>query len=196
MRSCAALVVAAIAGLGLTSCDSRPASGGGGGIEPTSGAHTAHLHPDFTEPMSCGQCHDAQFQVTLQGPLATANGARPSFSSASLTCSNVYCHAGGPQLVLGGGTLPSPSGIRRPPWPAAPATRSRAGSIDTSSWHPAVAPGVQCALCHPGYTTTTVNVAIHVNGVARPHGPRTSRRTARPATATPPACSPRARRRW
>ena len=165
MRCCAALVVVAITGLGLTSCDSRPASGGGGGIEPVSGAHTAHLHPGLTEPMSCGQCHDAQFQVTLQGPLATANGASPSFGSASLTCSNVYCHAGGPQLVLGGGTLPAP--VWNPPSSLACGACHAipGGSIDTSSWHPAVATGVQCGLCHPGYTRTSVNVAIHVNGV-------------------------------
>ena len=166
MRSIVPPIVALILGLGLVACESRPASDGGGGIEPTSGAHTAHLHPGaFAEPMVCGQCHNAQFQVTLEGPLATANGALPSFNPATLTCSNVYCHAGGPQLLLGGGTLPVPVWNPASPLACGACHALPGGSIDTSSWHPAVAAGVRCALCHPGYTNTTVNRALHVNGV-------------------------------
>jgi predicted CxxxxCH...CXXCH cytochrome family protein len=40
------------------------------------------------------------------------------------------------------------------------------GAGTPTAWHPAVAPAVECALCHPGYTNSTVNVPLHVNGVA------------------------------
>jgi predicted CxxxxCH...CXXCH cytochrome family protein len=165
MRSSVAPFIVALIGLGLASCDPRSSSGGGGGIEPTTGAHPTHLAGTIAEPMACPQCHNGQFQVTLEGPLAKANGAQPSFNSVALTCSNVYCHAGGPALLLGGGSVPVP--IWNPPSSVACGACHAlpGGAMDTSAWHPAVAAGVQCALCHPGYTNTTVDRAVHVNGV-------------------------------
>ena len=115
MRSRVVPVLASLLTLALASCDSRPAEEGGGGIVPISGAHTVHITGIIAKPIDCGECHDRAFQVTLQGPLATANGAQPSFSSSALTCSNVYCHAGGPTLLIGGGTFPAPVWIRPPP---------------------------------------------------------------------------------
>jgi hypothetical protein len=100
MRSSLAAVLATILVLGLTSCTAREASGGGGG-DPTSGAHTVHLAGPIAKVISCGECHNGQFAVTLAGPLATANGAQGSFNTATLTCSNVYCHDGGPSLPIG-----------------------------------------------------------------------------------------------
>ena len=164
MRSRVVPALATLAVLGLASCESRPASGGGGGGGPTTGAHTIHLTGTIAEPIACGQCHDAAFQVTLQGSLASANGAQPGFNGASLTCSNVYCHSGGPQLLLGGGTLLAP--VWNPPSTVSCGACHAipGGPIDTSAWHPVVAAGVQCALCHPGYTNATVNRSVHVNG--------------------------------
>ena len=116
-------------------------------------------------PMGCGQCHDAAFQVTLQGSLASANGAQPAFNGGAQTCSNVYCHSGGPGLLLGGGTLPVP--VWNPPsvGSCGACHASPGGPVDTSAWHPAVATGVQCALCHPGFTNASVNRNVHVNAV-------------------------------
>lgn len=165
MRSRAVAVVVSLLSLALTSCDSRPAEEGGGGVVPVSGAHTAHITGIIAKPIDCGECHDRAFQVTLQGQLANANGADPSFNGTALTCSNVYCHAGGTTLAIGGGTFPAP--VWNPPsvlgcvgCHAAPG-----GAVDTSAWHPAVAPAVQCAICHPDYTNETVDRDVHVNGV-------------------------------
>jgi predicted CxxxxCH...CXXCH cytochrome family protein len=165
MHSRAVPALAALALLGIVSCDARSATEGGGGGTPTTGAHTIHLTGTIAESIDCGQCHNSQFQVTLPGSLASANGARPSFDGGSLTCSNVYCHSGGPQLLLGGGTLPVP--VWNPPSTVSCGACHAlpGGSIATSSWHPAVATGVLCSLCHPGYTNTTVNRPVHVNGV-------------------------------
>lgn len=163
MRRRAFPALASLALLGLVSCESRPASGGGGGLDPTTGAHTIHLTGTIADPMGCGQCHDAAFQVTLQGSLASANGAQPAFNGGAQTCSNVYCHSGGPGLLLGGGTLPVP--VWNPPSTGSCGAchASPGGPVDTSAWHPAVAAGVQCALCHPGFTNASVNRNVHVN---------------------------------
>jgi len=165
MRRRAFPALASLALLGLASCESRPASGGGGGLDPTTGAHTIHLTGTIAEPIGCGQCHGATFQVTLQGSLASANGAQPAFNGGAQTCSNVYCHSGGPGLLLGGGTLPVP--VWNPPSivSCGACHASPGGPIDTSAWHPAVAAGVQCALCHPGFTNASVNRNVHVNAV-------------------------------
>ena len=165
MRTSILSVLLALAGIGSVSCDARPPSGGGGGTDPISGAHTIHLTGTLAEPIVCSQCHNAQFQVTLQGPLASANGAQGSFNPTTLTCSSVYCHAGGPELELGGGTVPLP--VWNPPSViVCGGCHSNPGTGPASPWHPPVAAGVQCALCHPGYTNTTVNKPLHVNGVA------------------------------
>jgi predicted CxxxxCH...CXXCH cytochrome family protein len=39
------------------------------------------------------------------------------------------------------------------------------GQGESTPWHPAIAPGAECSLCHPGYTTISVNRSLHVNGV-------------------------------
>ena len=149
---------------GLAGCNARPAAEGGGGIAPTTGAHTVHLTGTLSEALTCNECHNPAFEVTLQGPLATANGAQGSFNSSTLTCSNVYCHAGGPQLQIGGGTVPLP--VWDPPSAVAcGGCHAAPGGELATPWHPAVAAGVQCVLCHPGYTNTTVDRVVHVNGV-------------------------------
>ena len=158
------LVISAFLLLGLVGCDARPASAGGD-PNPTSGAHTIHLTGTIAEPVTCSECHNPQFRVTLAGPLAAANGAQGTFNATTLTCSGVYCHAGGPQLEIGGGTVPLP--VWNPPSiVACGGCHANPGAGTATPWHPAVAPAVQCALCHPGYTNSTVNVPIHVNGVA------------------------------
>lgn len=165
MRLRVPTLFAALAALGLTSCDARPAAEGGGSGEPTSGAHAVHLVGPIAKVISCGECHDGQFQVTLEGPLARANGAVGSFNTGTLTCSNVYCHDGGPNLLIGGGTVPAP--VWNPPSSlGCGGCHASPGAGTATPWHPAVAESVQCALCHPGFTNTTVNRDLHVNGVA------------------------------
>jgi predicted CxxxxCH...CXXCH cytochrome family protein len=170
MRPTRTAILVALTCTGLAACDARKAEEGGGGGDPTSGAHTIHLTGTIARGLSCVDCHDTQFQVTFPEKvppavaLARANGAQPTYSRATLTCSNVYCHDGGPQLQIGGGTVPTP--VWNPPTPVAcGGCHALPGGSITTPWHPQVAAGVQCALCHPGYTNSTVNRALHVNGV-------------------------------
>ena len=170
MRDTRTAILLALTCAGLAACDARKVEGGGGSSDPTSGAHTVHLAGTLARGLSCVDCHNSQFQVTFPPKvppdvaLARANGAQPSFNSTNLTCSNVYCHDGGPQLVLGGGTVPTPA-WNPPSVVACGACHALPGGAIPTPWHPQVAAGVQCALCHPGYTNTTVNRDLHVNGV-------------------------------
>jgi predicted CxxxxCH...CXXCH cytochrome family protein len=164
MRSSTLSILVALASLGLAACDPRPAEGGGTPL-PISGAHTIHLYgSSLAEPIvSCRECHNSQFEVTLEGPLASAKGAEGVFDTKALTCSNVYCHSGGPDLQIGGGTVQPP--VWNPPSSiVCGGCHASPGAGTPTPWHPAVAPQVQCAICHPGYTNTEVNRPIHVNG--------------------------------
>ncbi|HET8724419.1 MAG TPA: CxxxxCH/CxxCH domain-containing protein [Anaeromyxobacteraceae bacterium] len=169
MRAGLPVTLLALAVLGVAACDARAPAESGGGGQPTTGSHPAHLGGAIAEPIACQQCHDPAFNVTLRGDLATANGAQGSFNPTSLTCSGVYCHDGGPRLPIGGGTTPAP--VWNPPVAlACNGCHALPGGAVATPWHPAVASGVQCALCHPGYTNSTVppgeGKRIHVNGVA------------------------------
>lgn len=166
MRSIRPAVLAGLSCLVLAGCNARPVEEGPYGPQPTTGAHTVHLESTIPGGIGCAECHNARFEVTLEGTRARANGAVGTYDYATKTCSNVYCHAGGPQLAVGGGTMSAP--VWNPPsrfgcdgCHAAPG-----GTVATATWHPNMASGVQCAICHPGYTNTSVNVEIHLNGVA------------------------------
>ena len=168
MRSSIPVTLIALATLGLASCDARPAVEGGDNGNPTTGSHTVHLTGPVASTISCGECHNGQFAVTLEGPLATANGAVPSFNGGALTCSNVYCHAGGPRLPVGGGTVPAP--VWNPPSVVGCGACHSMPGAAAAPWHPAVAAGVQCAALPPGLHQHHGEPAtIHVNGGAEPH---------------------------
>jgi predicted CxxxxCH...CXXCH cytochrome family protein len=160
------LLPTALAALLAAACGGARSVEDGGGGAPTTGAHTVHVQGTLlAAPMPCGTCHSASFTVSFPADsLARANGASPSFDYAAKTCSNVYCHVGGPNLPLGGGALLVP--VWDPPSiVACGSCHALPGGTVATPWHPAVAPGVQCQLCHPGYTNTSVNTPLHVNGV-------------------------------
>jgi predicted CxxxxCH...CXXCH cytochrome family protein len=154
-----ALATALSLSLLVAACaDSRPATSGGPGVV-SSGAHTAHLSGGpFANAYSCPTCHDSAFAVVFPPPsLARSNGATPVFDPTTKTCSNVYCHAGGPALTLAGGTLPVP--VFDPP-----------STVACGACHGAPPPAPHtsngnCGVCHDGYTATTVNKTLHMNGV-------------------------------
>ena len=152
----------------LAGCNGRPASEGDDNGQPITGAHPIHLAGPISQPLSCGECHAPNWDVVFPaytGSLARANGANPSLSISNLTCSNVYCHAGGATAVVFRGATPAP--VWNPPTSLTGCQGCHAtpGGVAATPWHPAVATGVQCAMCHPGYTNSTVNRAVHVNGV-------------------------------
>jgi predicted CxxxxCH...CXXCH cytochrome family protein len=161
------LLSTALAGLVATACESArsPQDGSGGGWVPTTGAHPLHVQgTPLAGPIPCSECHSSSFAVVFPGPISRSNGATPSYDFATRTCSNVYCHDGGPALPVGGGTQPSP--VWDPPSSiACGSCHALPGGTVATPWHPAIAGGAECQLCHPGYTNTSVNTPLHVNGV-------------------------------
>ena len=138
---------------------------------PGVGAHQAHLNDgSLRKAMACTECHvlppaspHPNGSVTLTwGPLARTGGAAPSFIPSNLTCSSTYCHGS----TLGGGSLAAPI------WNGG-SSQVACGSchgIPPPLPHPSVGPSVSCGDCHTGYTRTTVNVDLHVNGVPDVNG--------------------------
>jgi predicted CxxxxCH...CXXCH cytochrome family protein len=136
---------------------------------PGVGAHQAHLTGTTlsSKPVACGECHPAVTSTSHAvgkglivdvnfGPLATAGGARPTWDVHTLSCASTYCHGG----TLTGGTKTSPV------WNVADGTQAACG---TCHGVPPPDPHVQrndCGSCHAGYTSTTVNLGIHLNGVS------------------------------
>jgi predicted CxxxxCH...CXXCH cytochrome family protein len=140
-----------------------PRSPSGEGV----GAHLAHLAGGtFRAPLPCAECHyvptlnahaDGSADVPMPG-LAAADGASPSWSAASATCSGVYCHG----ATLGGGPAETPA------WSStADLTCSSCHGLPPPAPHPA---GTSCGGCHAGYTASAVNAETHLNGVVNASG--------------------------
>lgn len=124
------------------------------------GAHQQHLSGGTLGPaVACTECHavpadlshlDGSATVTF-GPTATAQGANPVWNGA--TCAATYCH---------GGTLPGGSNTA-PTWTAG-STQTTCGSchgVPPPAPHTA---STACGTCHDGYSATSVNLALHMNG--------------------------------
>ncbi len=120
------------------------------------GAHALHLKDGNS--LSCNECHVVPTSNTHAtgtaeiafGTLAGTGSASPAWNGA--TCSNVYCHGS----FTGGNTGYAPT------W-----TNPSATSCGTCHGVPPAAPHTQntdCSACHTGYTSTTVNASLHVNG--------------------------------
>jgi predicted CxxxxCH...CXXCH cytochrome family protein len=110
------------------------------------GSHTTAAH-GLRPPLACGECHRAPTQVDDPGhidhegvivfpegtsALARTDGAIPTWSEGSGTCSDVYCHGGG----------------------ALAATDQAAGLFRMPAW--TVPRGAECGSCHgvpPGDAT-------------------------------------------
>ncbi|MBI5067105.1 MAG: CxxxxCH/CxxCH domain-containing protein [Deltaproteobacteria bacterium] len=157
------------------------------------GAHERHLVDGLLRrAMPCSECHvvptvmdHANGAVDMVfGPLArtaAAQSAQPTWNPTSLTCSSVYCHG----ATLGGGTG------KQPVWTTVDGTYTRCGNCHGI---PPPAPHVNsllCGGCHPGFTSTTVNLVTHINGTVQTdtactncHG--TAGRTPLAAAAAPP----------
>jgi predicted CxxxxCH...CXXCH cytochrome family protein len=129
---------------------------------PGVGAHQAHLTDgDLRSALACTDCHavpssnthadgDADF---LWSALATGGGiTSPEYAGGS--CSATYCH--GAALDAGGTDV-------------APAWTGGAAEVTCGACHatPPPAPHLQnasCGNCHPGYTVSSVDPALHVDG--------------------------------
>jgi predicted CxxxxCH...CXXCH cytochrome family protein len=166
MRPDLRLATAVLSALALAACaDPQPAApGGGGGGGPSTGAHQAHLTSGtFANAYTCNACHDPTNNAVAFPAASPAryNGASPVFDATAKTCSNVYCHAGGPQLPLPGGTVAVPA--FQPP--STVACGACHGLPPPNPGHPVLGAGTSCGGCHEGYSLTSVNKAVHLNGV-------------------------------
>jgi predicted CxxxxCH...CXXCH cytochrome family protein len=131
------------------------------------GAHQSHLNAGtLSGAIPCTECHlipssvashpTGALNVTF-GSLAGANNASPSWDPTTGTCSGVYCH--GATFNTGGSTT-------APIWNLVDGTQASCGTCHgippfPSSGHPQ---NTDCGGCHPGYTSTTVNLSLHING--------------------------------
>jgi len=131
---------------------------------PGVGAHQAHLNDGaLRDAIPCTECHSVpadlsnhptgQLNLTW-GPIAAAQGATPTFANG--TCASTYCH---------GATLKAGGTNQMPSWTGG-ASEASCGTCHAipppaTSHHPQ---NSNCGACHPGYTSTSVNPALHVNG--------------------------------
>jgi predicted CxxxxCH...CXXCH cytochrome family protein len=125
------------------------------------GAHQKHLAGGggIGPAVDCAECHvvptdlahlDGSAAVTF-GANARRDGARPVWNGA--TCASVYCHGG----TLAGGSNNAPT------WTSG----SSQTTCGTCHGVPPPEPHVRataCEQCHTGYTSTTVNATLHLNG--------------------------------
>jgi predicted CxxxxCH...CXXCH cytochrome family protein len=132
---------------------------------PSVGAHTAHLAANrFANPIACDACHVVPATVNSPGhgdnavevpfgPLAHADGVTPSFNPTDGTCT-VYCHG----ASLDGGEKSAPG------WTLG-SSQAYCGSCHGLPPGPPHVSRPDCETCHPGYTKTSVDKTMHVNGV-------------------------------
>lgn len=140
--------------------------------------HQDHLTGGaFTNGVTCDQCHvvptdlghvGSPVTVTF-GSVATTGGLNPTYTSSTQTCSNVYCHGGQGSQIAWTGSVSCGSCHAIPPVdPGTP--------VDEHAWHVTDLGGPQldCGKCHPGYTATTANKPLHVDGIIEVISPTTS----------------------
>ena len=161
-------------GLSCTSCHGDPANPNAAPPVDTQGntvttalgvgAHQEHLRDGaLRAALACADCHTvptstAHSNGTVDltfGALARTGGLVPAFDAASATCASTYCH---------GASLPGGSNAT-PEWTKVDGTQAACG---TCHGVPPPAPHPQnrsCGNCHSGYTSTSVNLATHVDGV-------------------------------
>jgi predicted CxxxxCH...CXXCH cytochrome family protein len=130
------------------------------------GAHTAHLsathglsgavtcatcHVVPTEALSPGHADAATATVTFSG--LASQGVTASWNRSAATCTT-YCHG----ATLSGGTRTAPV------WTDLTGGPRACGACHGAPPPAPHSPSSACGSCHSGYTATTVNLAIHVNG--------------------------------
>ncbi len=125
------------------------------------GAHQAHV---ATGAAACEDCHPVPGAIASPGHMdgvvdvvfsESAGGSAASWDRSTATCA-VYCHG----ATLAGGTA------TRPVWTQVDGTQAACGACHGI---PPPAPHVastSCGSCHSGYTSTSINAALHGNGTA------------------------------
>jgi predicted CxxxxCH...CXXCH cytochrome family protein len=132
------------------------------------GAHQAHLSDGALRPaLACTECHppvnaashpDGTIAMSF-GPLARGGGAVPAWKVGTASCATTYCHG----ATLRGGTVPEPV------WTKVDGTQAACGACHgappPTTAHAGMTPSTACAPCHPGYSSSAVDPARHIDGV-------------------------------
>jgi predicted CxxxxCH...CXXCH cytochrome family protein len=126
------------------------------------GAHQKHLTGGSIGPaVACAVCHTVPTSlahvtgapvVTFSGAAITP-GATPTWNGTS--CSSTYCHGGTGKLL--GGLDPTPV------WTGG-SSQTACGNCHGLPPPNHAASSTTCGTCHTGYTASSVNTALHMNG--------------------------------
>ncbi|TPW09630.1 MAG: cytochrome C family protein, partial [Acidimicrobiaceae bacterium] len=160
-------------GSGANSAPPTDVSGNTAIAEVTVGAHQSHLGSStWHKEIQCSECHIVPATINAAGhidaspaeitwsTLSRSDGAAPSFSRATATCSGSYCH--GATLIAGGTTT-------RPVWTTVNGTQASCGTchgLPPQAPHSVSTPS-ECADCHGmvvDQALNFVNAALHING--------------------------------
>ncbi len=127
------------------------------------GAHQAHLAAGaLANAFACGECHVVPISMNhvdgaarlAFGPIARTGGAPASFDASSLTCST-YCHGA---TIAAGGTNTAPR------WTQVDGSQVACGTCHAVPPPAPHSSNPSCGGCHDGYSSTSVNRAVHVDG--------------------------------
>jgi predicted CxxxxCH...CXXCH cytochrome family protein len=154
------------------------------------GAHQAHLNKaDFAaSPLKCNECHVVPTATNHSnnvvemafGTLARTGNVTPAWNATAMTCTASYCHGN----FTGGNTTAAPT------WTGAAmmCTSCHAAPPATDDHRRSQHVGLPCSDCHgTGYSATTVNKALHLNGQKNAGGAGSMITTYNAATG---ACTP------
>jgi predicted CxxxxCH...CXXCH cytochrome family protein len=130
------------------------------------GAHTAHVSAGgMARAFSCDVCHAVPTNLAhidgdsspRFGTLARTGGSAPQWSPATASCATTYCHGD----TLSGGTVTAPV------WTRVDGTQAACGTCHSTP-PPAPHPdSSSCGACHTGYSESSVNAAVHVDGTVQ-----------------------------
>lgn len=138
------------------------------------GVHDSHVGTTIAPPISCAECHpsrgdvitdaahvdgDGQAEVVF-GTLARTGGVSPAYaraSPASATCASTYCHGN-----FTGGVNATPNWTST----AQVTCTSCHGNPPNTGRHDLHVNdrGYACERCHSGFSSSTVNASVHLNG--------------------------------
>jgi predicted CxxxxCH...CXXCH cytochrome family protein len=110
------------------------------------------------------------------GPIARTGGSPATFDGSSLTCST-YCH---------GGTLGAGGDNTAPVWTTVDGSQAACGACHAVPPPPPHSANPSCGGCHEGYSSSSVNLATHVNGTVEVGSLTCSSCHGSPVNAAPP----------
>jgi predicted CxxxxCH...CXXCH cytochrome family protein len=155
------------------------------------GAHQKHMTTTISANVTCVECHTVPNQITSPGHndtalpaevvfgiLATTGTANPVWNGS--TCANTYCHG---EFTGGLGVNPT--------WTTVNGTQAACGTCharppQTGRHQLDEHENLSCSACHgANYSSTTVRIADHINGLKNVGGPGSQIQTW-----SKPSCNP------